>query len=66
MKPSDLFVAIDSVTPRHSNLVQGHETAGLYNIKPDAMQFASRDAWEDLPRLPWDQILHYWQMFDMK
>ena len=63
MKPSELLDVIEKKPPLLSNLVQVHIGAGMYDIAPDAMQFADEQVWDDLPRLPWDHILHYWQLF---
>jgi len=63
MKPSDLFAAIEKKPPLLSNLVQPHSDAGNGYIKPDALQFADVEVWNNLQRLSWDQIIHYWQLF---
>ena len=63
MKPSELLAAIEKKPPLLSNLVQPHTNAGNGYIAADAVQFANEQVWDDLPRLPWDQILHYWQLF---
>jgi hypothetical protein len=63
MKPTELLAAVQKKYPRHSSLVCRHRWANQDKIEPEAMQFADEEVWEQLPKLTWEHILHFWQMF---
>ena len=65
MQPTELFRAVEMKQPTYSSLVVRHRLAGVpwSGIKDDAMQFADEAIWHQLPKIAWEEILQYWQLF---